>query len=52
VRTSLKDRIARVIFSIGEGEMVLLLGFIKKTRTTPNDDLDLAIARLKTYRRS
>src|ERR1700709_1383000 len=52
VRTSLKDRIARVIFSIGGGEVLLLHGFIKKTRTTSKDDLDLAVARLKTYRRS
>jgi phage-related protein len=51
VRTTLKDRIARVIFSIDQGEMVLLHGFIKKTRGTTKDDLDLARVRLKAYRR-
>jgi phage-related protein len=51
VRTNLKDRIARVVFSIVEGEMVLLHGFIKKTRSTPKYDLDLARRRLQTYRR-
>jgi phage-related protein len=51
VRTTLKDRIARVIFSIAEGDMILLHGFIKKTRATPKNDFDLAQTRLKTYRR-
>jgi phage-related protein len=51
VRTTLKNRIARVLFGIVDGEMVLLHGFIKKSQTTPQDDLDLARDRLKTYRR-
>jgi phage-related protein len=44
VRTQLPDgRIARVIFYIDKRQrMVLLHGFIKKTRKTPPDDLDLA----------
>lgn len=44
VRTSLwQDRIARVLFYIDKrGRMVLLHGFIKKTRKTPDEDLDLA----------
>ena len=44
VRTSLpENRIARVLFYIDKkGRMVLLHGFIKKTRKTPDDDLDLA----------
>jgi phage-related protein len=32
--------------------MVLLHGFIKKSRATPSADLDLARARLQTIRRS
>jgi phage-related protein len=44
VRTSLaQNRIARVIFYIDKrARMVLLHGFIKKTRKTPDEDLELA----------
>ena len=52
VRTNLKSRIARVLFAIEDGEMVLLHGFIKKSQTTPAADLELARARLQIYRRS
>lgn len=43
------NRIARVIFSIVEERMVLLHGFIKKTRKTPKSDLDLARERKKRW---
>ncbi len=45
VRTNLTgNRISRVIFYIDANQrMVLLHGFIKKTRRTPAGDLDLAI---------
>ena len=43
VRSALTGgRIARVIFTVDHGCMVLLHGFIKKTRATPRTDLDLA----------
>lgn len=44
VRTTLaQNRIARVLFYIDKkGRMVLLHGFIKKTRKTPDEDLKLA----------
>ena len=44
VRTTLsQNRIARVLFYIDKKErMVLLHGFIKKTRKTPAEDLELA----------
>ena len=44
VRTALaQNRIARMLFYIDkQGRMVLLHGFIKKTRKTPDEDLDLA----------
>jgi phage-related protein len=44
VRTRLaRNRIARILFYIDKmGRMVLLHGFIKKTRKTPDEDLDLA----------
>lgn len=38
-------RIARVIFCIADGSMVLLHGFIKKTQKTPQHDMDLALKR-------
>ncbi|HZT47555.1 MAG TPA: type II toxin-antitoxin system RelE/ParE family toxin [Hyphomicrobiaceae bacterium] len=48
VRTSLAaGRIARVIFCFHEEELVALNGFIKKSRKTPRDELDLALSRKK-----
>src|SRR5882672_11193338 len=47
VRSRLPDRIARVIFTTGEGRMILLQGFIKKSQKTPREDLELARTRLR-----
>ena len=48
VRSTLPgNRIARVIFCIVQGRMVLLHGFVKKTHKIPNDDLALARSRMK-----
>ena len=48
VRSSLTGgRMARVLFCIAEGRMVLLHGFIKKSQKTPQPDLDLAVKRMK-----
>jgi phage-related protein len=48
VRSSLlRGRIARVIFCVEQGRMVLLHGFIKKTQKTPQRDIDLALRRKK-----
>ena len=48
VRSDVTDgRIARVLFCINDGRMVLLHGFIKKTQKTPDADLELAIKRRK-----
>ena len=47
VRTSLGNRIARVIFAVENETMYLLHGFIKTTRKTPPDDLRLAAKRWK-----
>jgi phage-related protein len=46
VRIRLPDGIARVMFTAGEGRMILLHGFIKKSQKTPADDLALAKTRL------
>jgi phage-related protein len=34
-----------VIFCMGDGHMILLHGFIKKTQKTPQQDIDLALQR-------
>jgi phage-related protein len=38
-------RIARVIFTVEHGAMILLHGFIKKSQRMPKPDLDLALRR-------
>ena len=46
IRSNLSSgRIGRVLFCVHNGQMVLLHGFIKKTRKTPPHDLELAVAR-------
>ncbi|MGZ6223715.1 MAG: type II toxin-antitoxin system RelE/ParE family toxin, partial [Syntrophales bacterium] len=50
VRSRLIDRIARILFTIEDGKMVLLHGFIKKSDKTPQDDLSLARRRLAQLR--
>ena len=46
VRTSLStNKIARVIFCVHEGRMILLHGFIKKSQRIPKKELDLALKR-------
>lgn len=40
-------RIARVLFCIHDSRMVLLHAFVKKTRKTPDADLELAMKRKK-----
>jgi phage-related protein len=47
-RTDRPDRtIARVLFCVGDGDMVLRHGFIKKSQKTPKGDLDLALKRMR-----
>jgi phage-related protein len=52
IRSKLLNRIARTLFFEHEGEIVLLHGFIKKTRKTPNDDRALALQRKNAYIKS
>jgi phage-related protein len=50
VRTSLpSNRIARVLFSVQQGRILVLHGFIKKTQKTPADDLALASRRNREF---
>jgi phage-related protein len=52
VRSSLPSkRIARVLFTIHEGQMVLLHGFVKKTQKTPPTALDIARERMKEVKK-
>ena len=48
VRTSLRNRIARVLFCVADDTMWLLHGFIKKQQKTPAKDLDLARQRMRS----
>lgn len=47
VRIILKNRTARVLFTVLNGFMILLHGFIKKSQQTPHEDIELALKRLK-----
>jgi phage-related protein len=44
-------RIARVVFCIAHGQMVLLHGFIKKSQKTPQADLEVARKRQRSIGR-
>jgi len=46
VRSSIRDSIARVLFTVIDRKMVLLHGFIKKSQKTPQNELDIARQRL------
>jgi phage-related protein len=49
VRSNISDgRIARILFVIDEGYMVLLHGFVKKAQQTPQRDIALAQQRRRT----
>jgi len=45
VRSHLEGRIARVLFTVVNGQMVLLHAFIKKSPKTPQSDLAIAKTR-------
>jgi phage-related protein len=50
IRIHLDNRIARILFTVSGGCMLLLHGFIKKSAKTPVADLGLAAQRLKQLR--
>lgn len=51
VRSSLAGgRIARVLFCVRTDCLVLLHGFMKKTQKTPQQEIDLAMKRMKGER--
>jgi len=49
VRTKVPDGIARVLFTVDGAMMILLHGFIKKTRKIPQKEINTARSRLKQY---
>jgi phage-related protein len=48
IRVHLDGRIARVLFTISSGKIVLLHGFIKKSQATPQPELKLAKDRMRS----
>ncbi len=51
IRSNLRrKRIARILFTLEDNEMVILHGFIKKTQRTPQRDLRLARRRRDMWR--
>ncbi len=51
IRIRLVNRIARVVFAMFEGNIVLLHGFIKKQQETPKTDLQLSMKRWKSLQK-
>ena len=50
VRTKVPDGIARVVFTVDRQVMILLHGFVKKSRKIPRKELGTARTRLRQYR--
>jgi phage-related protein len=50
VRIAMPGRIARVMFTVVDHEIILLHGFFKQSQQTPLDDLALAKQRLQQLR--
>jgi len=51
VRTKLRNKISRVLFTVHDDKIVLLHGFIKNSQKIPVEDLDLAQKRLRDIKR-
>ena len=52
VRTTLRTRIARVHFAVEKNVMILLLGVVKKTQKADQADIDIAMDRLKDWKKN
>lgn len=50
VRSNLENKIARIIFTVVNSTIILLNGFIKKSKKTPKTDIELARKRLSNLR--
>ena len=51
IRSTIKDGICRVFFTLHKENMILLHVFVKKTQKTPLKELDLASERLKEFKK-
>ena len=49
VRSTIPNGIARILFVVKNGEMILLHGIIKKTNKLPPQEKELALKRLKQW---
>jgi phage-related protein len=49
IRSTLENRIARIIFIIRGRNIILLNGFIKKTQKTPSHEILVALRRKKEF---
>ena len=47
IRSNISNGIARVIFYVEDNTIILLHGFIKKSQSTPQNELDTAVKRYK-----
>jgi len=52
LRSNLLTRIARCLFYVPKGRIVVLHGFIKKTQKTPPEDKALALKRKNAHRKA
>ncbi|WP_313791043.1 type II toxin-antitoxin system RelE/ParE family toxin [Allofranklinella schreckenbergeri] len=52
VRSAIADGIARVLFTVQDGHMVLLHASVKKSQKTPASELETARSRLKQLRQA
>ncbi len=50
LRSRLQEGIARTFFTVHDDELVLLHGFVKKSRKTPENELQVARKRMKEVR--
>ena len=51
IRIKLKDRQLRIFFTLHDGAIILLHGFVKKTQKTPNNEMEIALKRLKQIKK-
>ncbi|MCL2722049.1 MAG: type II toxin-antitoxin system RelE/ParE family toxin [Treponema sp.] len=51
IRSNIKDGISRVFFTFHNEKIILLHAFVKKSQKTPLNEIDVAIGRLKEFKR-
>ena len=51
LRSNLDNKIARVLFMVHNDQIVLLQGFIKKSKKTPKKEMDLARKRKSLFKK-